>query len=158
MVDVREALSSTSTRTFLLWPGLLGLWQLVRRRPVDARWVPLLAWGWLQYELGGRYRSAHGGGGPGMSTPPVRLVTSGPYALTRNPMYLGHLLFLAGLALVTRSRLAALVLGAHLPWFDARAREDEQRLQPLFGGEYERYRERVPRWVPMLPRSGGGNG
>lgn len=141
---------STSTRTFVLYPLLLAVEQRLTRRPPDPRWLPLLAWGYLQYRLSGRYRTRLGGGGPGMSVPPERLVTTGVYARTRNPMYLGHQVFLAGLALVTRSPLAALLLAGHLPWYDARARHDEQAMARRFGAEYERYRRRVPRWLPRL--------
>jgi len=35
--------------------------------------------GILQYRLIGNYRSREGGGGPGLSIPPQRLVTGGPY-------------------------------------------------------------------------------
>ena len=145
---MRADLSSTSTRTFVLYPVVLGLWQAARRRSPYWRWAPPLAWGYLQYHLAGRYRTVHGGGGPGMSNPPERLVTSGVYSVTRNPMYLGHLLFLAGLALVTRSRLAAALFAVHLPWFHARVRRDEAALGGLFGADYEAYRDRVPRWLP----------
>jgi hypothetical protein len=139
--------SSTSTRTFLVLPAVaLAEAAAARRRP-RLRWLPLLPWGYLQYRLGGRYRSARGGGGPGMGSPPERLVTTGVYALTRNPMYLGHLVFLTGLSLTTRSRLAAAATLALLPWFDARAARDEQALAALFGEEYARYCESVPRWL-----------
>src|SRR6266478_3878910 len=56
--------------------------------------LPLVAWGYLQYLLVGRYRLRQGGGGPGMAAPPQRIVAQGPYRYTRNPMYLGHLIFM----------------------------------------------------------------
>jgi protein-S-isoprenylcysteine O-methyltransferase Ste14 len=59
----------------------------------------LLAWGYLQYHLGGVYRTHNGGGGPGVEIPPDKIVDTGIYGLTRNPMYLGHLIFMTGLAI-----------------------------------------------------------
>ena len=57
-----------------------------------------------------------------MSVPPERLVRTGPYGLIRNPMYLGHIIFFCGLALMF-SGAAWLILIGHLVWFDRRARE-----------------------------------
>ena len=145
---MRWSPTSTSTRTFVVWPACVALEQAVVRRRLHRRWLVLLAWGYLQYRLAGSYRTRRGGGGPGMSVPPERIVTSGIYAYTRNPMYLGHLIFLAGLALATRSPLAAALFAGHIPWFNARAREDEEVLSARFGRPYERYRRRVPRWLP----------
>lgn len=142
------SLSSTSTRTFVVWPALVAAEQLARRRPVHPGWLPLLPWGYAQYRWSGTYRTNHGGGGPGMKIPPERVVTTGIYAHTRNPMYLGHQIFLAGLALTTRSPLAVLLFVGHVPWFNARAAEDEESLQTLFGESYEQYRSAVPRWLP----------
>ncbi|MEO5699834.1 MAG: isoprenylcysteine carboxylmethyltransferase family protein, partial [Casimicrobiaceae bacterium] len=88
--------------------------------------------------------------GPGTAVPPERLVTDGPYGVVRNPMYLGHLIFLAGLALLFRSWAAALLLLYHLHWFDARAKEDEARLHGLFGATYAAYAARVKRWLPGI--------
>ena len=148
MSTVSVSLRSTSTRTFVLLPAVAAAESLLARRRPRAPFAVLLPWGYLQYRLCGAYRTRRGAGGPGMKRPPERLVTSGPYALTRNPMYLGHLVFLAGLTLTTRSRVVGAVAVALLPWFDARAREDEARLGELFGDDYERYRRAVPRWVP----------
>lgn len=131
-----------------MWPTVVAVEQLLARRRVRPAWLPLLVWGYLQYRLAGDYRTRHGGGGPGMSNPPERVVRSGIYRHTRNPMYLGHQIFLAGLALATRSPLAVLIFVAHVPWFDARAREDEAALAGRFGAEYAAYRQTVPRWLP----------
>lgn len=143
-------IGSTSTRTFLVYPALVATEQYTSGRQWDARWLPLLVWGYLQYRLAGRYRTRVGGGGPGMSNPPDRLVTSGIYAHTRNPMYLGHQIFLAGLALATRSPVAVGLFVGHVPWFDARVRHDEAALGTRFGSAYERYCQRVPRWLATV--------
>ncbi len=149
---MRPSLRSTSTRTFAAVPALVLVEQALARRPLHPRWVPLLAWGYLQYRLSGDYRIARAGGPPGMSQGrPDQLVTTGVYALTRNPMYMGHLVFLTGLTLVTRSPVALAVTAGLVHWFDERARTDDRRLRAMFGRPYEEYAARVPRWLPGLP-------
>lgn len=144
---VIDWLSSTSNRTFVLWPAVIALEQAIARRPVRWRSVPLAVAGYAVYRLSGMYRTNRGGGGPGLKNPPERLVTSGVYALSRNPMYLGHLMCFAGMATATRSPLAAALLASHVPWFHQRAAGDEHGLEERFGEDYRRYRARVPRWL-----------
>jgi protein-S-isoprenylcysteine O-methyltransferase Ste14 len=149
----RRWLGSTSNRTFIVWPLVLfGTEALVQRgMPELHMWaLPLLAWGYLQYKLVGTYRTREGGGGPGISVPPERIVDEGPYRFVRNPMYLGHLLFLAGVALALGSWIAAAVVAFHAFWFDRRVREDEERLAALFGDAYRDYCRRVSRWIPGI--------
>ena len=146
--------SSTSNRTFVLWPILFLSAEAAFQQglPRIEFWaLPLLAWGVLQYRLVGDYRLREGGGGgPGVSIPPERLVTGGPYRFCRNPMYLGHLIFLAGLAFALESWPAAALFVFHVAWFDRRVRDDEARLSALFGDPYREYLARVKRWIPGL--------
>jgi protein-S-isoprenylcysteine O-methyltransferase Ste14 len=138
---------STSKRNFVLVPLAILVGQPVRRtrlRPIGL--VPM-GTGFLLYRVCGRYRQGRAGGASGMSgPPPERLVTTGIYALTRNPMYTGHLLYLFGLALLTSSPSALVFAVANVPWFQARVRGDEQRLLDRFGEPYARYLAEVPRW------------
>ena len=145
-------MKGTSFRTFVLYPLLVLGFEFFVHERIDVQWwfAPLLAWGYLQYLLVGAYRLRRGGGGPGMDTPPEQLVTSGPYAWCRNPMYLGHMIFLLGLALTLRSWLGAAILVIHIPWFHRRALRDESRLRERFGAPYEGYLVRVKRWLPGL--------
>lgn len=148
-----KKLRSTSFRTFILYPVLVVAWELALnhgRLRVEPWFVPLLAWGYLQYRLVGSYRIRRGGGGPGMDTPPERLVTDGAFAWCRNPMYLGHIIFLAGLALTLQSWLAAALALGTAVWFQFRVRRDERRLEERFGEPYREYAARVKRWVPGL--------
>jgi len=85
-----------------------------------------------------------------------RLATSGPYALVRNPLYIGTLLAAAGLASASRSVLLAVVFAAvfllvYLPVIEL----EEQHLRSLFP-EYEEYAARVPMLWPR-PRALLGN-
>lgn len=81
------------------------------------------------------------------------LVTSGPYARTRNPIYLGN--FLLALGAVT-------AFNAFMPWtllcfaglfgfqYHFIIRLEEETLRRKFGGLYTRYWERVPRFLPSF--------
>lgn len=107
-----------------------------------------MAAGYLLYRGAGAYRDREGGGGPGFAAGPERLVTAGPYAVVRNPMYLGHLVFLGGLVGLTRSPLALAGLAVQAIRFRDRITVDERRLADRFGHAYVEYVERVPRWLP----------
>ena len=89
-----------------------------------------------------------GGGGPGITVPPEHLVEDGLYAYTRNPMYLGHLIFMLGLAVTFWSWLALILLAVNAIWFHRRVLDDEARLSKLFGAQYADYQARVKRWIP----------
>lgn len=152
---MRMSLRGTSTRTFVAIPAVVLVEQAASRRPLHPAWLPVMAWGFLQYRLSGDYRITRAGGPPRMSQgQPDHLVTTGPYAVTRNPMYLGHVLFLAGLTLATRSPLSLAVTAGLLHWYDERARTDHRRLGEIFGEPYAQYAARVPRWLPGLPTKG----
>jgi protein-S-isoprenylcysteine O-methyltransferase Ste14 len=82
------------------------------------------------------------------------LATSGPYAYTRNPLYLGTLLVAAGLAVASHSAglavLFALVfIGIYLPVIQL----EQQHLSALFP-QYPAYAARVPVLLPRLTASG----
>ncbi|MBI3715764.1 MAG: isoprenylcysteine carboxylmethyltransferase family protein [Betaproteobacteria bacterium] len=152
---VKRWLKSTSNRTFIVYPLMIALVEWLQlpgaeRLRIEAWGLPLLAWGYLQYRLVGAYRTHLGGGGPGLSNPPQRLVTVGPYRYIRNPMYLGHLIFLLGLALTFHSWPGAALCVAHIFWFDQRARRDEASLQRQFGESYLQYLRSSRRWLPGL--------
>jgi protein-S-isoprenylcysteine O-methyltransferase Ste14 len=65
-------------------------------------------------------------------------------------MYLGHLIFLLGLALTLQSVVALGLLVLTLVLLQMHVLEDEKRLQELFGVDYEAYAARVNRWIPYL--------
>jgi len=77
------------------------------------------------------------------------LATRGPYALVRNPMYLGRYFILLGPALLTgRLWLAAVYTVFYYFYLVNRVRREEAVLAKRFPDEYPRYRERVGRFVP----------
>jgi protein-S-isoprenylcysteine O-methyltransferase Ste14 len=78
-----------------------------------------------------------------------RLVTDGPYALIRHPLYLGEAISLLGLTLQYRSPLAFAVMALQFAFQFQRMRNEEHVLAELFP-EYEAYRTRTARLIPRL--------
>ena len=76
------------------------------------------------------------------------LVTGGPFRFTRNPMYLGMVIVLVGVALVLRSLLPWVVIPVFV-WIIQRRFivAEEQALERDFGEIYRDYRESVRRWI-----------
>ena len=84
--------------------------------------------------------------------PPKRLVIVGLYRFTRNPMYVGISLLLAGWSLLTASPLlgsytVVLAIAFHLRV----TLYEEPRLKKQFGEEWATYAATVPRWLPRWP-------
>lgn len=88
-----------------------------------------------------------------------KLATSGPYAYTRNPLYLGSLLIGTGFAVASRSWwvggvLVLMFFAIYVPVI----RGEEKYLLEKFP-EFEEYARRVPRMLPrIVPARGSGDG
>jgi protein-S-isoprenylcysteine O-methyltransferase Ste14 len=146
-------LRRTPIRTFILYPIITFAWELSINRGdlnFNPLFLPLMLWGFLQYRLCGLYRMKRGGGGPGLESPPERLVSTGPYAYTRNPMYLGHVIYLTGLTLTLQSWFGAALTVAVAIWFHIRVLADEKKLTDRLGRPYMEYTRSVKRWMPGL--------
>lgn len=121
---------------------------LNRVDPTWLRWLgaPLLAAGvaitvWGMRTLG---RSLTPGTEP---LPEGSLVTSGPYAHVRHPIYTGVVLLLAGYTLAWSNWTLALVVAVvALQYFEAKARREETWMLQRFP-DYETYMRHVPRRV-----------
>lgn len=75
-------------------------------------------------------------------------VESGPFAHTRNPLYLGLTLTYTGIALAARATLPLAALPGILWVMNTGVIEREERyLERKFGKPYRKYMERVPRWL-----------
>lgn len=94
------------------------------------------------------------------------LATGGPYAMTRNPLYLGNVLNSLGVAVAAVGQMKlrgaltvlafasgslGLVYGNIVPL-------EEAYLGLTFGAEYERYCSEVPRFLPRIQAWTGGEG
>ena len=79
------------------------------------------------------------------------LITSGIYARSRNPMYLGWSAGILGLALWARSAWLLAAWTVAVAALDREIDSEEARLVSRFGLSYQAYRASVPRYV-ALPR------
>jgi protein-S-isoprenylcysteine O-methyltransferase Ste14 len=92
----------------------------------------------------------------------VRLITSGPYAHTQNPLYLGRLFILTGIAIAARSEaylnlvaLAAGYLVFFVYYMPRKLRVEGDRLAQLHGPAFEVYHRSVPILLPSVRRYPG---
>lgn len=81
----------------------------------------------------------------------ITLFTAGPYAYTRNPLYLGNFLLCIGVMFLTES-FVFLVLSGPIFWtlYLPLIFSEEAFLQQQFGTDYLAYRQTVPRILPKL--------
>lgn len=83
-----------------------------------------------------------------------RLNRRGPYALVRNPLYVGNLGIVLGLLLVANHPVAyVLGLGFFFGSYYFVIRAEEAFLRDKFGEEYDAFCREVRRWVPGLPKA-----
>jgi protein-S-isoprenylcysteine O-methyltransferase Ste14 len=80
--------------------------------------------------------------------PTTAIVSDGPYALTRNPMYLGMVFIYIGIAFLTHSAWAVVLLPLVVFGVDRLVIAKEERyLRGKFGEAYTSYCSRVRRWI-----------
>ena len=83
------------------------------------------------------------------------LATTGPYARTRNPLYLGSAFIAAGFIEAGRSWWAGALVGAYFAvFYYAVMRNEADDLRKRFGPIYDEYAARVPLFYPALLRTG----
>jgi len=81
-------------------------------------------------------------------TKSTALVTDGPFAVTRNPMYLGMVLTLTGVALLLNVPWPWIVVPAFGAIIQLRfIRHEEALMEATFGDAYRDYKARVRRWL-----------
>lgn len=136
---------------FLALPGIVAF-LIPWRMAVPGRVVH--PWGFLPFALGVvlllwcvREFYTAGKGTLAPWSPPRHLVVSGPYRFSRNPMYVGVLLILAGWAVAFASRAVALYALAVFAAFQARiVWGEEPWLTRTHGDAWTAYEATVRRW------------
>ena len=142
---------------FIVLAVFLALW-------VD-RWLSLPNFSLLWLRLGLSIFFFHVGGLTGASSlirffrsggtpvpfyPPPRLITDGPYAYIRNPMFLSGFFILLGLGVLLRSLSLTFIFTPFLIVlcvFYVKAVE-EKEMEKKFGQDYLEYKKRVPMFIP----------
>ncbi len=82
-----------------------------------------------------------------------RLVTSGPFAYVRNPLYIGNILTYAGFGVMSLAVFPWLLIGAvffFVVQYYLIIRAEEEYLANAFPEQYRDYSEHVPRFIPNL--------
>lgn len=80
-----------------------------------------------------------------------KLITAGPYAYVRHPLYAGTLIIAAGFSVIIGQwLLAAVALTALAALYHYKMNEEERTLADECGGEFGRYSQAVGRWWPRL--------
>ena len=77
----------------------------------------------------------------------AELVAEGPFAVSRNPGYLGDLLLIVGYVILADSRLAGIVAAAAAIWLLLAPLAEEPWLDDRYGEAYRRYKQAHPRWL-----------
>ena len=99
-----------------------------------------VVWPFLQFNKSGQ--------DPAPWTPTPEIVFEGMYKFTRNPMYLGMLLFCIGFAIIL-SAVWILILTPVCGWLihNIAIRHEEVYLEEKFGDSFYEYKNRVRRWI-----------
>ena len=85
---------------------------------------------------------------PNPYEPTTAMVTTGPYALSRNPIYVSATVVYVGIAFLVNMAwpIVCLPFGIALLYYGVIARE-ESYMEKVFGDEYLKYKARVRRWI-----------
>lgn len=91
--------------------------------------------------------------------PAGRLLQHGPFALSRNPIYLGNTMLVAGLGvLLDTGWLLVGAAVAALACHRLAVLREEAHLAARFGADWHAYAARVPRWIGKRMSAGGRGG
>lgn len=129
-------------RIVLAWISLLFLFGFAHIQDSSFRiGIPFVALGELIRLWAGGFQERKG----------KVLVTNGPYAFLRNPLYLGNFLIGIGIVLITRNTFLLLAFVIGFLWIYSKVvRREEEELLKKFGELYHRYLNAVPRFFPRL--------
>jgi protein-S-isoprenylcysteine O-methyltransferase Ste14 len=86
------------------------------------------------------------------TSPKDKVITNGLYRFTRNPTYTGIIFMNVGLGIACISWLFLLLTAVMMIMFNAVLSAEERYCLYRFGDEYQKYKNRTPRWIG-IPKS-----
>ena len=148
---VVRAIRSLSLVAFLVLYAINPPWLVVLSVPFPdwLRWMGVALgiasfaiYAWSRATLGKEWSS------PLQMRENHHLVTTGPYAWIRHPIYLALMVFMAGIALVTANWFLVAFLVVSIADLALRIPKEEQMMIEEFGDEYKAYMQRTGRLLP----------
>jgi len=136
---------------FLIQPrwvdfGMIGVPPWLRLAGAPLGFAGLTLFRWTLVHLGANVTSTS------MPRATATLVTAGPYAWIRHPMYSATFVLVLAASLLTANAVVALGGFAMCGLLAARSRLEEQRLEEKFDEAYRAYQRRTGRFLPRWPR------
>lgn len=137
IVSVLAGVGLQYLRPFRLPEAPIGRW---------IGWALIVAWlalaAWAVREM------RRAGTTPNPTAPVTAFVTTGPFQVSRNPMYLGLLIFQVGAAFLLGNVWVLLLTVPAFVYLDRLVIAGEERyLAALYGADFEAYCRRVRRWL-----------
>ena len=78
------------------------------------------------------------------------VISHGPYALIRNPLYVGNMVVILGVLIYAGTPIVGLLALVFFGFqYHCVVKYEESFMLAKFGEEYQRYMERVPAWIPI---------
>lgn len=88
---------------------------------------------------------------PWMKKKGKKLIKTGPYAIMRNPLYIGNIIIATGLSILSELIWIVPIIILYLfILYHLVALYEEKKLLKRWGTEYSTYLSEVPRWIPNL--------
>lgn len=77
-----------------------------------------------------------------------KIVQTGIYSKTRNPMYLGMVFVLIGWSIISKASFGILIIPMFIKYIETfQIKPEEEILSKQFGDEYDNYRKKTARWI-----------
>ena len=143
----------------LLFAGLVWSRALLSRSDAPLRWemLSILAVAMLLRAWAGAHLGPHGNGAKAEAP---ALATTGPYAFSRNPLYLSNIAIGTGLVFFANALSDETTVAVLLFLFlhhVVLARWEEKHLRQTWPVEYEAYAAATPRWFSLRPPAAAEN-